>query len=62
MSTFDYEKMGMLNTAIPFELHLTTGNIVESRLDDFLRLCECLEAKPILIELSKGGYRSATNA
>jgi hypothetical protein len=54
MSTFDYEKTGLLSTAIPFELHLTTSNLAESRLDAFLHLCERLEAKPILIELSKG--------
>jgi hypothetical protein len=44
----------MLSAAIPFELHLTTANLVESRLDTFLRFCAHVEAKPLLIELSRG--------
>ncbi len=44
----------MLSATIPFEIHLTTINLVETQLDTFLRVCELAEGKPLLIELSKG--------
>lgn len=41
---------------ILFELHLTTHDLREDEILDFERFCEKIEAKPILIELSKGTF------
>jgi hypothetical protein len=41
---------------IPFELHITIDNLLHAELDGFLRFCNRHEAKPLLIELSRGDF------
>lgn len=42
--------------AIPFEIHITTRALQETEIAAFVTLCAQLEAKPLLIELSRGQY------
>lgn len=46
----------MLQQAIPFEVHITTRELQEAEIAAFVTLCAQLEAKPLLIELSRGQY------
>lgn len=46
----------MLETEIPFEIHITIENLSSNRQQDFLDFCVTNEAKPLLIELSKGDF------
>jgi hypothetical protein len=46
----------MPEVAIPFEIHLTTDAMWLGRQDDFLTFCTVNEAKPLIIELSKGDF------
>jgi hypothetical protein len=39
---------------IAFELHITVAPLLATQLDDFLGVCELLNAKPLLIELARG--------
>jgi hypothetical protein len=39
---------------IPFEIHITTATITVEQVDLFVKVCVENEAKPLLIELSKG--------
>ncbi len=44
----------MLGAKIPFEIHITTESLASNRITDFIYFCGSQEAKPLLIELSKG--------
>lgn len=44
----------MFDTEIPFEIHITTGNLTVGRETDFVDFCTTRNAKPLLIELAKG--------
>lgn len=46
----------MLNTEIPFEIHITTGDLSAGRLINFIDFCHTQAAKPLMIELSKGDF------
>lgn len=46
----------MSEITIPFEIHLTTGNLTIDRKNVFLELCEEQKVKPLMIELAKGKY------
>ncbi len=39
-----------------FEIHITTSDITEDQIHQFEVFCHSIEAKPILIELSKGKF------
>lgn len=41
---------------IPFEIHITTRELREAETGAFIALCDQLQAKPLLIELSRGQY------
>jgi len=43
---------------IPFEIHITTAGLSIEKKDDFISFCFQHEAKPLLIELSKGDFIS----
>ena len=46
----------MLDKDIPFEIHITTNSLTISRQNDFVDLCLMNDAKPLMIELSKGKF------
>ena len=46
----------MLYKEIPFEIHITINNLELSRRIDFINFCNTIDAKPIIIELSKGEF------
>jgi hypothetical protein len=46
----------MLDIKIPFEIHITTDNFTSDRQADFVDFCITREAKPLMIELSKGDF------
>jgi hypothetical protein len=39
-----------------FEIHITTNDIDQANIEDFITFCQQIDAKPILIELSSGTY------
>ncbi|UOQ71960.1 hypothetical protein [Hymenobacter cellulosilyticus] len=41
----------------PFEIHLTTGSLSADQVRAFVRACEALQAKPLLIELARGQHQ-----
>lgn len=45
-----------LDNTIPFEIHITTSNLTKSREKDFINFCHNVNAKPLMIELSKGKF------
>lgn len=46
----------MLDTEIPFEIHITTDFLASNRQKEFIDFCISREAKPLMIELSKGEF------
>lgn len=46
----------MLDREIPFEIHITTGNLALNRQEEFVNFCLARAAKPLMIELSKGDF------
>ena len=46
----------MFDKEIPFEIHVTTGDLTINRQDDFVNFCMMHEARPLMIELSKGDF------
>ena len=45
-----------LDKTIPFEIHITTSDLTKSRQSDFINFCTKIDAKPLIIELSKGKF------
>lgn len=43
--------------AIPFEIHITVGELAESRSGLFTQICREQAGKPLFIELSRGDFR-----
>ncbi|GAB5527331.1 MAG: hypothetical protein Roseis2KO_52030 [Roseivirga sp.] len=48
--------MSILTEKIPFEIHLTTGDLPQEREQQFSTYCQSVGAKALLIELSRGQY------
>jgi hypothetical protein len=46
----------MLEKEIPFEIHITIDNLTFNRQQDFIEYCLTKDAKPLIIELSKGDF------
>lgn len=46
----------MLDTAIPFEIHITTDSFPIDRQAEFINFCATRTAKPLMIELSQGDF------
>lgn len=46
----------MLEIEIPFEIHITIDNLTSDRQADFVDFCVAKQAKPLMIELSKGDF------
>ncbi|MGL4597712.1 MAG: hypothetical protein ACRCYO_09295 [Bacteroidia bacterium] len=46
----------MLDTEIPFEIHITTDDVSSNRKQEFVDFCVTRAAKPLMIELSKGNF------
>lgn len=46
----------MLDTKIPFEIHITTDSLTLNRQTEFIDFCVTKDAKPLMIELAKGEF------
>lgn len=46
----------MINSLIPYEIHLTVSELLATKMDFFIDLCQKQTAKAIIIELAQGSH------